>query len=63
MRRTKTRDRIDSLGQKVCMVVVIRQLVQERTRFQDKGRQDNLGQVHPWPDLLQQCPDQTFVFF
>lgn len=49
----KTRDRIDLLRQKVCMVVVIRQLVQERARFQNKRRQYNLGQVHSWPDLLQ----------
>lgn len=53
MVRMKTRDRIDLLRQKVSMVVVIRQLVQERARFQNKCGQYNLGQIHSWPDLLQ----------
>lgn len=41
------------LGQKVSVEVVIGQFVQERSWFQDEGGQDDFGQVHAGPDLLQ----------
>lgn len=50
-----------SLGQQVGMIVIIWQLVQKWTRLQDKCRQNHLRQVHPWPQLLQESPDQTLI--
>lgn len=49
------------LGQEVCVVVVVGQLVQEGPRLQDEGGQDDLGQIHAWPHLLQQSPDQRLI--
>lgn len=43
------------------MIVVVRQLVQEGARLQDKGWKHHLRQVHAWPQLLQQAPDQALV--
>lgn len=44
------------------MVVVIRKFVEERSWFQDEGRQNHSGQVHARAQLLQQNPHQTLVF-
>lgn len=43
------------------MVVVVGQLVQEGARLQDEGGQHHFGQVHAWPQLLQESPDETLV--
>lgn len=59
--RKKQNDVRVLLRQEVCVVVVVGQLVQEGPRLQDESGQNHLGQVHAWPDLLQQGPDQGFV--
>lgn len=44
------------------MIVVIRQFVQEGSGLKDEGGQHHFGQIHAGSDLLQQSPDQRFVF-
>ena len=43
------------------MIVIVTELVQERSGLQDEGWQHDSGQVHPWPDLLDQEPDDGLV--
>ena len=43
------------------MVVVVRDLVQEGPRLQDKCWQHHLGQVHAGPHLLHEEPDDGLV--
>lgn len=45
------------------MIVVIRQFVQEGPGLENEGGQHHFGQIHARSDLLQQSPDQRFVFF
>lgn len=49
-----TSKRRDSQRQYVSMVVVVCQLIQERSWFKYESRQDNLRQVHSWPHLRKQ---------
>ncbi len=49
------------LWQEVCVVIVIRQFVQEGPRLQDEGGQHHLGQIHARSHLLQQSPDERFI--
>lgn len=51
------------LRQEICMIVVIRQFVQEGPWLEYEGGQHHFGQIHTRSDLLQQSPDQRFVFF
>ena len=43
------------------MVVVVGYLVQEGSRLEDKSREHHLGEVHAWPDLLHEEPDDGLV--
>lgn len=43
------------------MVVIIGKLVEEGARLQDEGGQNDAGQVHARPQLLQDDPHQALV--
>lgn len=45
------------------MIVVVGELVEEGPRLQDEGREHHLRQVHPWPHLFQEEPDEGLVLF
>ena len=49
------------LSQKVCVVVVVGEFLQERPWLENKGWKNNLGQIHPRSDLLDQEPDDRLV--
>lgn len=40
------------------MVIVVRKLIEEGTRFKDESGEDHLTEVHPRPNLLEQKPDE-----
>ena len=43
------------------MVVVVGEFLQERPWLENKGWENNLGQIHPRSDLLDQEPDDRLV--